>query len=113
MENAVLLLDKKTKEIIDDYSLKGEVLNELSEFFSLFSDKTRLKIISALAISDMCVTDISAVLGINQTTVSHQLRFMRNIGAVTCSRDGKIIYYSLKDDLINDILIKGVEFLSR
>ena len=113
MENAVLLLDKKTQDMIGDYSLKGEVLDDLSDFFSLFSDKTRLKIISALAISDMCVTDISAVLDINQTTVSHQLRFMRNIGAVNCERDGKIIYYSLKDDIVNDILIKGVEFLSR
>ncbi len=111
META-LLLDKKTRQLISDYVPDEDILGELSDFFSLFSDYTRLKIISSLAISEMCVTDLSVVTGINQTTVSHQLRLMRNIGAVNCKRNGKIIYYSLKSDIISDILLKGVEFLS-
>ncbi len=111
MENAALFIDKKTRDMIGDYVLQGELLDDLKNFFSLFSDNTRLRIISALAISDMCVTDISAVLGINQTTVSHQLKFMRSINAVNCKRDGKVIYYSLKNGIINDVLLKGVQFL--
>ena len=54
---------------------------------------------------------LSRVLDINQTTVSHQLRFLKNIGIVKCSRFGKVIFYSLKNDTVNDVLLKGVEFL--
>ena len=68
--------------------------------------------LSALAISEMCVTDLSRVLSINQTTVSHQLRLLKNLGIVKSRRDGKIITYSLVNDTVNDVMLKGVEFLS-
>ena len=80
-------------------------------FFSIFADATRVRILSALAITEMCVTDISRVLNINQTTVSHQLRFLKNVGIVKAARLGKVIFYSLKNDTVNDVLLKGVEFL--
>ena len=67
--------------------------------------------LSALAISEMCVTDLAGILSLNQTTVSHQLRFLRNIGIVQSRRQGKIIFYSLVNDTVNDVLLKGVEFL--
>ena len=105
------LLDKKMASLIDDYVPKGEILEELVCFFTIFSDYTRLRIISALAISEMCVTDISGSLNINQTTVSHQLRFLKNLNAVKTFRQGKVIFYSLKSSALSDILLKGVEFL--
>ena len=107
----VLLLDKRTQSLIGDYVPTEEMLFDLVKFFSLFSDVTRLKMLSALAISEMCVTDISSVLAINQTTVSHQLRLLKNLGAVKMRRQGKVIFYSLRNELINDVLLKGVEFL--
>ena len=107
----VLLLDKRTQSLIGDYVPTEEMLFDLVKFFSLFSDVTRLKMLSALAISEMCVTDISSVLSINQTTVSHQLRLLKNLGAVRMRRQGKVIFYSLRNELINDVLLKGVEFL--
>ena len=107
----VLLLDKKTKDMIENYIPSDEILEELVSFFSLFSDLTRLKMISALAISELCVTDLSNLLMVNQTTVSHQLRLLRDLGAVKYKRQGKIIFYSLKNETINDVLLKGVEFL--
>ncbi len=106
-----LLLDKRTQSLVEDYVPQGEILEGIVCFFSVFSDSTRIKILSALAISEMCVTDISRVLDINQTTVSHQLRFLKNIGIVKCERHGKVIFYSLKNDTVNDVLLKGVEFL--
>ncbi|HBF44197.1 MAG TPA: transcriptional regulator [Clostridiales bacterium] len=110
MANA-MLLDKKTQEMVVSYVPNGEVISDLACFFSVFADETRLKILSALSISEMCVTDVSQVLCINQTTVSHQLRLLKNIGAVKIKRQGKVIFYSLRTELINDILLKGVEFL--
>ncbi len=106
-----LLLDRRTRGLIEGYVPEGELLTSLVRFFAIFADGTRLRILSALAISDMCVTDISRVLGINQTTVSHQLRFLKDVGMVRTDRHGKIIFYSLYDEIVNDILLKGVEFL--
>ena len=106
-----LLLDKRTQGMVESYVPEGEVLFHLVRFFSVFSDNTRLRILSALAISEMCVTDISRVLEINQTTVSHQLRFLKDAGLVTADRHGKIIFYSLRSEIVNDVLLKGVEFL--
>ncbi len=68
--------------------------------------------LSALAISEMCVTDLSRVLDINQTTISHQLRLLKNLGIVKSERQGKIIFYSLVNDTVNDVMLKGVEFLA-
>lgn len=106
-----LLLDRRTQSLIEGYVPGGEVLSSLVKFFSVFSDATRLKIMSALAISEMCVTDLSLVLNLNQTTVSHQLRFLKDAGIVKTERHGKIIFYSTKGDTVNDVLLKGVEFL--
>ncbi len=109
--NQALLLDKRMQSLVTDYVPDQELLSRLVDFFTIFSDQTRLKMVAALSITEMCVTDISNVLNINQTTVSHQLRLLKNLGAVNMRRQGKIILYSLKDELLSDVLLKGVEFL--
>ena len=106
-----ILLDRRLQEMVNDYVPQGEILDDLVSFFSIFSDYTRLKMISALAIFEMCVSDLSKVLKLNQTTVSHQLRLLKNLNAVKTKRQGKIVFYSLRNDALNDVLLKGVEFL--
>lgn len=113
MESVAFKLDERMRNLIVDYVPEGELLGDLTDLFSVFSNKTRLRIVCALAMSRTCVTDLSDILKINQTTVSHQLRLLRNLGVVDCERDGKIIYYSLKNEIINEIILKGVEFLTR
>ena len=107
----MLLLDKRTQALIEDYVPQGDVLEGIVCFFSVFADYTRVKILSALAISQLCVSDLSRILQMNQTTVSHQLRFLKSAGIVKCYRQGKIVFYSLVDDTVNDVLLKGIEFL--
>ena len=107
----MLLLDKRTQALIEDYVPQGDVLEGSVCFFSVFADYTRVKILSALAISQLCVSDLSRILQMNQTTVSHQLRFLKSAGIVKCFRQGKIVFYSLVDDTVNDVLLKGIEFL--
>lgn len=106
-----LLIDKRLQDMVREYLPNKETLDELACFFSVFSDVTRLKIISALAVSEMCVTDISRLLALNQTTVSHQLRLLKAGNVVKAKRQGKIIFYSLREGAVSDILLKGVEFL--
>ena len=107
----MMLLDRRTKDLMREYVPDGDVLDSIVCFFSIFADHTRVKMLSALAISEMCVTDLSRVLDINQTTVSHQLRLLKNLGIVKSERQGKIIFYSLVNDTVNDVMLKGVEFL--
>ena len=103
-----ILLDRRLQTMVNDYVPSGEILDDLVCFFSIFSDYTRLRIVSALAITKMCVSDISSVLKLNQTTVSHQLRFLKTLNAVKTERQGKVIFYSRNVYLVEN---SNVHFL--
>ena len=103
--------NNKVVEDIKYYLPEEKALRLLAEFFSMFSDETRIKIISALSVSELSVNDIANILKLNQTTVSHQLKLLKSVGAVKFRRDGKIIYYSIADKQINDCLLSGVNYL--
>lgn len=90
-----MLLDSLTAAKVEDCLPSDGNLYALATFFDALSDVTRLKILSALTVSPMCVTDLSVLTSINQTTVSHQLRILRTAGVVDCKRQGKVIFYSL------------------
>ena len=107
-----MLLDRRTKDLVREYVPEGDVLDSIVCFFSIFADPTRVRMLSALAISEMCVTDLSRSLRINQTTVSHQLKNLKAIGAVKVRRQGKIAFYALKDEQLLDIMLKAVNFVS-
>lgn len=79
-----------------------------AEFFKAFSDKTRLRILSALAISELCVCDIAELLGMTQSAISHQLRFLKSLRLVSNRKEGKTVYYTLCDDHIGTILAQGM-----
>ena len=111
MQEEMLLLDKRTQAMVESYIPSGDTLEGLVCFFSVFADGTRLRILSALAVTELCVTDLARLLRIHQTTVSHQLRLLKNLGMVRASRCGKVIFYSLRGDTVNDVLCKGAEFL--
>ncbi|MEG1706076.1 MAG: metalloregulator ArsR/SmtB family transcription factor [Clostridia bacterium] len=84
---------------------------KIADFFAIFADQSRVRLLSALAITRLCVTDIATTLRMNQTTVSHQLKTLRDAGLVRYLREGKILYYELTSSKINDILLVGVEYL--
>ena len=107
-----LLIDNKTMELVRSYVPQEDALSAMSEFFSALGDETRLKLISALSITEMCVTDLSLSLKINQTTVSHQLKNLKTIGAVKMRKQGKIAFYSLKNSDLLEIMLKAVNFVS-
>ncbi len=107
----VLFLKEKQQQDILNYMPKDATLVKLADFFSVFADATRIKILTALCMSKMCVNDLSVVLNLNQTTVSHQLKLLKQNGAVTSVRNGKIIYYSITNERINDVMLNGVDCL--
>ena len=85
-----------------------EVLMDLADLFKVFGDSTRVRILSALQHSVMCVCDIAALLGMTKSAISHQLRSLRQTRLVKHRKDGKSVYYSLDDDHIGNIFAQGL-----
>lgn len=83
----------------------------LSEFFKVFADSTRIKILFVLREGEKCVNDIAAGLEMSQSSISHQLRVLKQNRLVKFRRDGKTIYYSLADDHVVNILCQGLEHI--
>ncbi len=106
-ESRVIHLDKVLRAKEKDLS-HGE-LEELSQFFKTFADPNRLRILMALGNEEMCVCDIAAFLGVSESAVSHQLRFLRTSKLVKNRRDGTILYYSLTDHHVKEIISSGLE----
>lgn len=86
-----------------------EEIKNLSTFFYAFSDDTRLKIIICLMIKPLCVGEISALLLINQTTVSHQLKILKSLNIVACDREGKNVIYYIKNPEIENVFNASVD----
>lgn len=87
------------------------LLCELSEFFRVFGDSTRIRILYALSRSEMCVCDLSRLLGASQSAISHQLQVLRSSRLVKYRREGKTVFYSLADEHIFSIINMGIEHL--
>lgn len=89
-----------------------ERLYELADFFKVFADSTRIKILYALLQSEMCVCDLAQLLNAGQSAISHQLRMLKQMKLVKYRREGKTIFYSLSDDHIQMILNQGFDHIS-
>lgn len=88
---------------------KDEVTMDLADTFKVFSDFTRLKILIALLNHEMCVCDISTLLGMTKSAVSHQLRVLKQSNLVKNRRAGKVMYYSIADEHVETIISNGME----
>ena len=86
-------------------------LYELSDFFKVFGDSTRISILFAIDADPMCVCDIAALLGMTKSAVSHQLKILRQSHLVTYRRSGKNVYYTLADDHVRDIIEKALDHI--
>ena len=91
---------------------KEEVLYDLAEFFKVFGDSTRIKIICALFQTEMCVCDLAELLGVTQSAISHQLKTLKIARLVRYRREGKIVYYSLDDEHIKHVFDEGLKHVT-
>lgn len=112
MNNNIIHLDRDSQDILKASLPNQKVCDKLSGLYSMFSDSTRLKIIVSLLYKEMCVNDLSNLLGINQTTISHQLKILKHNGAVTTTRTGKYIFYKVNNTPINNIMLNGIDYIS-
>ena len=98
------VVERLREDLPDD-----EVLYDLAELFRMFADSTRIKILYALFESELCVGDIAQLLNLSQSSVSHQLRLLKNSKLVKFRREGKVIFYSLDDDHVRSMIALGME----
>lgn len=99
--------EKLLEKLLDE-----EMAIKISDFFRVFGDTTRIKILNALFLSELCVNDIAALLRMEQSAVSHQLRILKSSGLVKKRREGKTIFYSLNDEHIKQIFHQSLDHLS-
>ncbi|OUQ58380.1 transcriptional regulator [Tyzzerella sp. An114] len=115
--------NKKSKEIEEMNSIIENVSDEniiekdeefiydIADFFKVFGDSTRLKLLHLLLEKDMCVGDIAEKLSMTQSAVSHQLRVLRQSDLVKFRKEGKAVIYSLDDYHVKDVLQAGISHI--
>lgn len=110
-ENTYLQVDEDMVNKVRETMPPEEEMQDLAEFYRVFGDATRLKILYVLLCSEMCVYDIANLIGMSQSAVSHQLRILKQMDLVKNRREGKTIFYSLADGHIVTILSQGLDHI--
>lgn len=106
----LLVHDQKVQEVLKEMPSE-ETLKELADFYKVFGDATRVKILFVLLRAEMCVCDLAETLGMTQSAISHQLRVLKQMKLVKNRREGKTVYYSLADGHIQNIISQGMEHI--
>ncbi len=105
-----IIHEDTVREVAGNMSDKDEYI-ALASLFKLFGDGTRAQILHALELSELCVCDLAALLGVTKSAVSHQLKALRLANLVKFRREGQIVYYMLADDHVKAILDIGFDHL--
>jgi DNA-binding transcriptional ArsR family regulator len=102
----VIHLDRVERALQD--AVSGKELSRLSSIYKVLGDPSRLKIVLALRKVEMCVCDLAAFLGLTESAISHQLRRLKDLALVKSRREGQVIYYSLDDEHVAELLNIGL-----
>jgi ArsR family transcriptional regulator, lead/cadmium/zinc/bismuth-responsive transcriptional repressor len=97
-------VDRVREVLLADAAADG-----LAEIFSLLGDRTRVRILHALFLGELCVCDISAALNISASAISHQLRLLRTAKLVRARKEGKNVFYALDDGHVYSLIAQGLE----
>lgn len=89
-----------------------ELIYDVADFFKVFGDSTRLRLLHLLLREELCVGEIAQRLSMTQSAVSHQLRVLRQSDLVKYRKEGKTVIYSLDDDHVKSVLESGIEHIA-
>ncbi|HBA89691.1 MAG TPA: transcriptional regulator [Geobacter sp.] len=105
---SITLIDEAKVVAVRNALPPNEVLFRLAETFRVLGDPTRVRILHALSLQELCVCDIASLLGSTKSAISHQLRLLRSLRVVKHRKDGRIVYYSLDDSHVGNLLREGL-----
>ena len=103
--------NSKLVNSVRDKMPEYSIINDLSDFFKVIGDSTRIQLLIALQNGEFCVSDLSNLLNMTRSAISHQLKSLRLSKLIKSRKDGKIVYYALDDEHVNDILAKALEHI--
>ncbi|HBB29706.1 MAG TPA: transcriptional regulator [Clostridiales bacterium] len=106
------VIHEETVNQVRDKMPQEETLYDLAELFKVFGDSTRIKILWALDEAEMCVCDISVLLNMTQSAISHQLRVLKKAKLVKNRKEGKVVFYSLDDEHVKQIFDQGLTHIN-
>jgi DNA-binding transcriptional ArsR family regulator len=105
----IFCINKKAVDRVRSQMLDHQLVAETAETFKILGDPTRVRLLLALAQQELCVCDLSAVLGMTQSAISHQLRVLRSARLVKYRKVGKVVYYTLADAHVTQFIDVGVD----
>lgn len=108
---SINLIDEAKVAAVKKAMQPGEVLFRLAETFRVLGDPTRVRILHALSLEELCVCDIARLLGTTKSAVSHQLRLLRSLRVVKYRKEGRMAYYSLDDSHVENLLREGLSHI--
>lgn len=97
------VIHENVVEDVKSKMLDNEFITEISTFFKILGDNTRVKILFALGHNEMCVCDIANVLNMTKSSISHQLSYLKDLNIVKSRKSGKEVYYSLDDEHVKEV----------
>ncbi|MCF8001871.1 MAG: metalloregulator ArsR/SmtB family transcription factor [Halanaerobiales bacterium] len=103
--------DTDVVSILKEKKLDEEVIYDLAETFKVLGDPTRIRILHALKEKELCVCDLSELLDMSPSAVSHQLRVLRNNKLVKFRKEGRSVYYSLDDEHVICLFRQGLSHI--
>lgn len=104
-------MNEHQEEFDMEKELEMEFIHEMAEFFKIFGDGTRIRILQTLLEGEKNVGDLAEVLEMSQSAVSHQLRVLRQNDLVKYRKEGKVVFYSLDDEYVEEVLQQGMAHL--
>lgn len=102
---------EETVKRVNEQMPEEDKLYDLADFFKVFADSTRIKMLYVLMCREMCVCDLAQTLNMTQSAISHQLRTLKQMDLVRNRREGKTVFYSLADSHIKTILSQGLDHI--
>lgn len=105
------VIHQEVVQHVKEELLEDDLIFDIADFFKIFGDSTRVKILWALDKSEMCVCDLAYLLQMTKSAISHQLKTLRNHKLVKARKEGKFVYYQLNDEHVKDILEKALVHL--
>lgn len=108
---SVNIIDQEKVDRVRKALPHGDDTSAMADLFKVLSDPTRLRIVQALLLEGLCVCDISAIVDISISAISHQLRVLRNMRIVKNRKQGKMVYYSLEDNHIHKLADLALEHI--
>ena len=106
---AETIIDEEKVRRAQEVLLNDVRATDVAAVFKALSDPTRVRIVSVLAHTELCVCDLAATLGMTQSAISHQLHLMRQMRLVKSRKDGRMVYYTLDDEHVHDLFQRSLE----